>query len=96
MSQNGKEKVKQSNCGNPLLRDWLKEWMEQAQGIQSLVHYPQPIHLQPGYKQFAPSAYGLPVTEKLAKTELSLPMYPSLKPSDAGQVIAAIRQFFAS
>jgi hypothetical protein len=23
------------NCGNPLLRDWVKEWMDTSQGLQS-------------------------------------------------------------
>ncbi|KAI9348825.1 hypothetical protein BD770DRAFT_395057 [Pilaira anomala] len=27
------------NCANPLLRDWVKEWMDQAQAIQSKAYY---------------------------------------------------------
>lgn len=27
------------NCGNPLLREWVKEWMEQAQMINSKAYY---------------------------------------------------------
>ncbi|KAJ2963579.1 hypothetical protein NQZ79_g1423 [Umbelopsis isabellina] len=39
MSQNGKGKSKAPECGNPLLRDWLAEWMEQAQGMQSKAYF---------------------------------------------------------
>ncbi|KAG2175711.1 hypothetical protein INT43_001358 [Umbelopsis isabellina] len=39
MSQNEKGKSKASECGNPLLRDWLAEWMEQAQGMQSKAYF---------------------------------------------------------
>tara|TARA_B110001450_G_scaffold218812_1_gene213463 strand:- start:10599 stop:11690 length:1092 start_codon:yes stop_codon:yes gene_type:complete len=43
------------------------------------IHYPKPIHFQLGYKKLCkiPSA-GLPVTERVSKNILSLPMYPEL------------------
>lgn len=27
------------NCGNPRLRDWVKEWMEASQGLQSKSYF---------------------------------------------------------
>lgn len=27
------------NCANPLLRDWVKEWMDQAQALNSKAYY---------------------------------------------------------
>lgn len=52
-------------------------------GIQTLVHYPIPCHLQVPYRQFA--AGPLPVAEQSAGQVLSLPMFPHMT---AGQVAA--------
>jgi dTDP-4-amino-4,6-dideoxygalactose transaminase len=54
-----------------------------ALGIQTLVHYPVPCHLQGPYRQFA--AGPLPVAEQSAGQVLSLPMFPHMT---AGQVAA--------
>ena len=40
------------------------------------IHYPVPVHLQPSMKQHNRGA--MPVTEKIAKEVLSLPMSPFL------------------
>ena len=46
------------------------------------IHYPKPIHFQPGYKKLCKTpATGLPVTERLSNNILSLPMYPELDTS---------------
>jgi dTDP-4-amino-4,6-dideoxygalactose transaminase len=50
----------------------------QAEGIQTGVHYPIPIHLQPGYRDLGYSAGDFPVSESVAAQVLSLPMYPEL------------------
>ncbi|MEM4255199.1 MAG: DegT/DnrJ/EryC1/StrS family aminotransferase [Candidatus Norongarragalinales archaeon] len=47
-----------------------------SQGIDTGVHYPIPIHLQPAMKEFYSES--LPVTEKIAKEILSIPMSPLL------------------
>jgi len=39
---------------------------------------------------YAPPAGSLPVTEELARTNLALPMSPSLEPERAGEVLAAL------
>lgn len=53
-----------------------------SKGVFPGIHYPNPIHFQSGYKKFCkiPNA-GLPVTELLSNTILSLPMYPGLDES---------------
>jgi aminotransferase EvaB len=43
------------------------------------ISYPWPIHLMRGYSYLGGKEGDLPVTEELAKTVFSLPMYPTLK-----------------
>jgi len=64
-----------------------------AAGIAAGIHYPTPVHRQPAYAgrlRCGP----LPVTERLAATVLSLPLYPELGLPDQDRVINGIRAFF--
>ncbi len=67
----------------------------QAQGIQTLIHYPVPPHLQGAYAEMGLNAGAFPVAETLASTVLSLPIGPHLAPEQAETAAAAIRNFFA-
>ena len=58
-------------------------------GVETLVHYPVLPHRSEPYADLALSV-GLPVSERLADTSLSLPMYPQLDPSAADRVIEAV------
>jgi len=71
-------------------RDALKQGLEQA-GVGSAIHYPVPVHLQPGFSHLGYGPGSLPVTESLAQQVLSLPLYPELDPEDVGAVCARIR-----
>jgi perosamine synthetase len=51
----------------------------EGEGIGYGIYYPRPTHLQPPYAQGAPS---LPVTERLAKEVISLPIRPDLTPDE--------------
>jgi len=62
-------------------------------GIQTGIHYPMPIHLQPAYKNRVRTARDMNVSEKLAEEVLSLPIYPELPSSDVEKVIEAINSF---
>lgn len=53
-------------------RDKLQQYLNKS-GIQTLVHYPIPIHKQMAYRETLGSTY-LPITEELSKTVLSLPI----------------------
>ena len=74
-------------------RDLLQEAL-QAQGIQTGIHYPIPVHLQKGYANLGYNVGDLPVTEKLAGEILSLPMYPQLRREQQLQVAESLRQFY--
>jgi dTDP-4-amino-4,6-dideoxygalactose transaminase len=58
-------------------------------GISTAIHYPVPVHLQPGYAGRIPHVE-LPVTERLAGEIVSLPIYSSLTDGQVDQVIAAV------
>lgn len=61
-------------------------------GVGTLIHYPVPVHLQPAYRgRLAPEG-ALPVTERVAREVLSLPMYPQLGEDDVARVAAAVRE----
>lgn len=58
-------------------------------GVGTLVHYPLGIHQQRTFAPFAGRS-ALPVTEQLARDELSLPMFPQLSDADVETVCTAI------
>jgi dTDP-4-amino-4,6-dideoxygalactose transaminase len=57
-------------------------------GIPSAVYYPIPLSRQKGYSHF-PSA-PIPVSEKISKTVISLPMHPYLDAATQDRIIAAV------
>jgi len=75
-------------------RDELMNYLAD-QGIESKVNYPDPIHLMRGYRFLGYPPGSLPVTERLAGTILSLPIYPELPEEHVAGVIAAVRRFFS-
>ncbi|HKD12873.1 MAG TPA: DegT/DnrJ/EryC1/StrS family aminotransferase [Thermoanaerobaculia bacterium] len=75
-------------------RDRLRGHLK-ARGIESGVHYPIPNHLQPAMAGMG-TPPSLPESEALAKTTLSLPMFPGLADGDVDAVIAAVQEFHAA
>ena len=75
-------------CDN---RDELQKRLAAA-GIQTGVHYPIPIHLQPAYASLGYKPGDLPVTEQLSERVLSLPMFPELSHDQQGYVAAEIQK----
>jgi dTDP-4-amino-4,6-dideoxygalactose transaminase len=74
-------------------RDALQQHLA-AQNIGTLVHYPVPPHLQPAYTHLGLSAGALPISEKLAATCLSLPLWPGMTEEMILLIARAIRDFF--
>lgn len=74
-------------CDN---RDELQNRLA-AKGIQTGVHYPIPIHLQPAYASLGYKAGDLPVTDWLSEHMLSLPLFAELTDAQQRAVAAAIR-----
>lgn len=67
------------------LQDKLK-----AQGIPTMVYYPKPMHAQKAFEGASLCPDGCPVTERLCKQVLSLPMGPYLAADEAIEVAEAI------
>jgi dTDP-4-amino-4,6-dideoxygalactose transaminase len=59
-------------------------------GVETLVHYPEPIHRQPAYTSLA-GGLPLDVSERLCERVVSLPLYPELTDAEAEQVVAAVQ-----
>jgi dTDP-4-amino-4,6-dideoxygalactose transaminase len=58
-----------------------------ASGVESLVHYPLPVHEHPAYARLARP--GLETSERLAREVVSLPLYPELTDAEAEAVMRA-------
>jgi dTDP-4-amino-4,6-dideoxygalactose transaminase len=74
-------------------RDDLARYLG-TKGVDTAVHYPVPIHLQPVYKDafgFGPGSY--PESETLASRVLSLPMFPSLKDEEVDYICEQIHAY---
>ena len=74
-------------------RDELKEYLK-SRGIGTLVHYPVPPHLQKAYSYLGLSKGRFPIAEEMAKTCLSLPMFPGLTTESVEKVVLTINEFF--
>jgi dTDP-4-amino-4,6-dideoxygalactose transaminase len=62
-----------------------------AHGVQTNVHYPQPIHKQSAYKEF--KDLHLPLTEQIHQQVISLPLNPVLTDDEVAYIIQTVNQF---
>lgn len=65
------------------------------ENIGTAIHYPIPLHLQKAYVHLGYQEGDFPVSERLAKEIVSLPMFPSLTEEQQSRVYQALRQIFA-
>ena len=63
-------------------------------GINIVIHYPTPIHLQPAYEFLNYKRGDFPVTEKVSEEIISLPIYPELEEKEISYIIAKIINYF--
>ena len=61
------------------------------QGVQTAIHYPVPVHLQPAYADPAYTKGSFPHSEKAASEVMSLPMFPEMTEAHQQDVAAALR-----
>jgi dTDP-4-amino-4,6-dideoxygalactose transaminase len=73
-------------------RDELRVHLGQA-GIDTGIHYPVPIHLQPAYMSLGHTTGAFPVSERAAHRIVSLPMYPELSSRAIERVVDVIADF---
>jgi len=75
-------------------RNELKESLLK-QGIESTIHYPTPIHLQPAAKRLGYKLGDFPITEKQAGKILTLPINQSLGQSEIERICVAVNEFYS-
>jgi dTDP-4-amino-4,6-dideoxygalactose transaminase len=63
-----------------------------AEGVQSGLHYPIPVHLQKAYAELGHRTGDFPVSEAAAREVLSLPIYPEMTAQQVRHVVAAVEQ----
>lgn len=73
-------------------RDALRRHLD-ASGIQTGVHYPIPLHLQPVFADLGHVQGDFPVAESLAAEQLSLPMFAELTDAQIREVAVAVKAF---
>jgi len=75
------------------IRDKLQKFLSEN-GIETGLHYPIPLHLQPCFKSLGYRKGDFPVAEQLAESGLSLPIYPELTNEQIEYISEKIREFF--
>ncbi|MBL8078292.1 MAG: DegT/DnrJ/EryC1/StrS family aminotransferase [Anaerolineales bacterium] len=76
-------------------RDALRAFLKE-QGIQTLIHYPAPVHLQPAYANLGYLIGSFPNTELASREILSLPLYPELNEQQIVLICEKIKAFLKS
>jgi dTDP-4-amino-4,6-dideoxygalactose transaminase len=72
-------------------RDEVMRQLEEK-GVACGVHYPVPVHLQEAYAPLGYTEGAFPVSEKIARKFLSLPMYPELTEEQIDFVIETVAE----
>ena len=72
-------------------RDELQQYLKDH-GVQTLIHYPIPPHLQECYRDEWLDAF-LPIAERIANCELSLPISPVINKVDVNGIVDLINGF---
>ncbi|ARN55974.1 DegT/DnrJ/EryC1/StrS family aminotransferase [Sedimentisphaera salicampi] len=74
-------------------RDQLKEFLQNS-GIGCAVYYPAPLHKQKCFEYLNCSRESLPITEKVCRQVLSIPVSPELERQQLEYVVEKIRKFY--
>ena len=72
------------------LRDRVRTQLR-AMGVNSMIYYPLPLHLQPIYQSLGYQPGQLPMSDRAAQEVLSLPMFPELSIEQQDQVIYSLK-----
>ena len=78
---------------NKHTRDKLKNHLSNL-GIPSVIYYPIPVHLQPGYSYLGYKKGDFKNAEKLSETVLSLPIHTEMNETQLSFIIEGIKSFF--
>ena len=70
-------------------RDAVRAQLE-ADGVQTMIYYPVPLHMQEVHRNLGYGAGAFPASEHAAQEALSLPMFPELRDEVQDRVIATL------
>ncbi|MCX7799694.1 MAG: DegT/DnrJ/EryC1/StrS family aminotransferase [Fimbriimonadales bacterium] len=76
-------------------RDELQAFLKDR-GVDSMIYYPVPLHLHSPYRHLANGPGSLPVTERISREILSLPIQPHLTDEQVLHAAAKVREFFGA
>jgi dTDP-4-amino-4,6-dideoxygalactose transaminase len=71
-------------------RKSLRRKLQEA-GVETGIHYPEPVHLMPAFADLGYGEGSFPVAEAIAREELSLPMFPDLQRSEIEHVARVLK-----
>lgn len=73
-------------------RDDFQKYLT-GHGIPSMIYYPVPLHLQKAYKKAGYGEGSLPVTERLSKVVISLPIHTEMETEELDFICETINHF---
>jgi UDP-2-acetamido-2-deoxy-ribo-hexuluronate aminotransferase len=72
-------------------RDTIKELLRRAK-VPTMIYYPSPLHLQKGYAYLGYKTGDFPVSEKLCREVLALPLHTELVPQEQEYIVNSLIQ----
>ncbi len=88
---NSDDSTESCNYVDRFCRDWLKKSLHDL-GINTIIYYPIPIHLQPAYRHLNYKVGSLPITERICNEVLSLPIFPEITIQEQEYVCNSLRE----
>lgn len=85
--------VRVHSDSNPNLRDELMNYLNEN-GCAVRVYYPLSLHLQPCFKYLGYKEGDFPVSEKLTREVLALPIFPGLEQKEQEEIVESMIKFF--
>ncbi len=74
-------------------REALMKYLKEK-GVDTGLHYPEPLHIQQAYKYRNYKIGDFPIAEKCSKEILSLPLYPEMNEEQIRYVVESIKEFY--
>jgi dTDP-4-amino-4,6-dideoxygalactose transaminase len=78
---------------NGVDRDEFKLYLDKC-NIPTMIYYPVPLHLQKAYRQPGVDRGSFPITERLSKTVLSLPVHTEMNEEQLKYICDIIQKYF--
>jgi len=76
-------------------REGLRQHLTEK-GVGTIIHYPMPPHLSKAYQEVGSLKSAFAISEKIALSELSLPMGPHLRLDQTEYIVNTINEFLTS